>query len=208
MSESTSRADGTSSERPDSTSLSLLQRVQQGDDQEAWRRLVHLYGPLVYQWCRRWELQSEDAADIFQDVFQAVAAQIAGFRRQRPGDSFRGWLWTITRNKIGDHFRRRSRQPSADGGSAAQQRLLSLPEEPPLEADGPGSTSALVQRALELIRPEFEDRTWRAFWRVAVDGHAPREVASELGVTADAIRMAKSRVLRRLRAELEGLHED
>jgi RNA polymerase sigma-70 factor (ECF subfamily) len=176
----------------------LLERVKV-QDAEAWRRLVQIYGPLVYGWCRRWELQADDVADIFQEVFQAVAAQIGGFRKDRPGDTFRGWLWGVTRHKIADHFRRLGKQPVAAGGSDAQQRLLELPQPPD---DDSAAGASPVQRVLPLIQGEFEPRTWQMFWRTAVEGHAPRDVAAEMGVTPDAVRMAKSRVLRRLRQEL------
>src|SRR5436853_6854235 len=81
------------------TPLSLLQKVR-GRDQQAWNQLVDLYGPMVYDWCLRAGLQPADAADVGQDVFMPVARAIGEFRRDRPGDSFRGWLYTITRRKI------------------------------------------------------------------------------------------------------------
>ena len=165
---------------------------------------MQLYGPLVYQWCRRWHLSAEDVADVFQEVFQAVAVQIAGFHRDRPGDTFRGWLWGITRHKVGDHFRKQGKQPTAAGGSDAMQQLLELPTPPEDDASAPGG-DGVVQRTLEQLRGEFEPRTWQMFWRAAVDGHAPKDIAAELGVTPDAVRMAKSRVLRRLRTELTDL---
>ncbi len=194
------------SEVPSSTSPSLLARVK-ASDQEAWRRLVQVYGPLVYAWCRRWQLHAEDVADIFQEVFQAVATQIGSFRADRPGDTFRGWLWGITRHKVGDHFRRRGKQPVAAGGSDAQQMMLDLPNPPTDDgdSDGAGNGDAVVHRALEQIRAEFEPRTWQMFWRATVECHATRDIAAELGVTPDAVRMAKSRILRRLREELADL---
>jgi len=195
------------SQVPPSTSLSLLERVKARDG-EAWQQLVHVYGPLVYLWCRRWELRAEDTADIFQEVFQAVAAQVGSFNRDRPGATFRGWLWTITRNKVGDHFRRQGKGAVAAGGSDALQRLLELPEPPADDASAPQSGGGVVHRALETIRTEFEERTWQMFWRVTIDGHASRDVAADLGVTPDAVRMAKSRILRRLRLELAELGED
>jgi RNA polymerase sigma-70 factor (ECF subfamily) len=183
------------------TSLTLLERVK-GREPHAWQRLVHLYGPLVFHWCRRWRLSPEDAADVSQEVFQALATHIAGFQRDGAGQSFRGWLWTITRNKMLDHFRRGQRQPLAAGGSAAQQRLQAIPEQLPEDADESASATGLVHRALELLRGEFEERTWQMFWRATVAGQAPRDIGAEMGVSADAVRMAKSRVLRRLRQEL------
>jgi RNA polymerase sigma-70 factor (ECF subfamily) len=188
-------------ETPSVTSLTLVDRLK-FRDAEGWKRFVQLYGPLIYQWCQRARLRSEDAADVAQEVFQAVALQVANFRKERPADSFRGWLWTITRNKIGDHFRRRARSPSAPGGSDAHRLLLDLPEQLPPDESSASEEHDLIHRALDLVRPEFEERTWQMFWRVAVEGHAPRDIAAELGVTPDAVRMAKSRVLRRLREEL------
>lgn len=186
---------------PGTTSLTLLDRIR-ANDGEAWRRVAHLYCPLVYRWCRRQRLREHDAADISQEVFRTVASRIGDFRRERAGDSFRGWLWTITRNKIGDHIRRQERQPTSPGGSDAYQRLMNLSDQLPDDADSDADCSGVAHRAVLLIRPEFEERTWTMFWRAAVEGHAPKDIAADLGVTPDAVRMAKSRVLRRLRDEL------
>jgi RNA polymerase sigma-70 factor (ECF subfamily) len=185
------------------TSLSLLQRARSRDE-EAWRRLFALYAPLVTAWCSRWQVRGEDADDVVQEVFRAVSAGIDGFRRDRPGDTFRGWLRAVTRSKLLDHFRRCQRQPAAQGGSAFYSRLLEVPE-PDLPEDTVDDLDGLYCRALELIRSEFEERTWQAFYRVAVSGQPPAVVAADLGVTAAAIRKAKSRVLLRLRQEIGDL---
>jgi len=181
--------------------LTLLARVK-GRDPQAWQRLLHLYGPLVFHWCRRWRLSPEDAADVSQEVFQALATHIDGFQRDGAGQSFRGWLWTIARNKMLDHFRRAARQPNAAGGSDAHQQLQAIPEALPEDCEEEASSTDMVHRAVDLLRGEFEDRTWQMFWRSAVAGQEPRDIAAEMGVSADAVRMAKSRVLRRLRQEL------
>src|SRR5271165_3129364 len=107
---------GSGSQPSTSTSRSLLERVR-ADDSAAWDRLVSLYAPLVLYWCRRWGLQDEDAADVFQEVFLAVATHIGRFHKTQPGDTFRGWLRTITSNKVLDLFRRRKRDPGGIGGS-------------------------------------------------------------------------------------------
>jgi RNA polymerase sigma-70 factor, ECF subfamily len=131
---------------------------------------------------------------------------VAEFRRDRPGDSFRGWLWTITRNKL--HDRRRDPEPSAVGGTGPQQSLEQVPEQLPDSVEQVASyRSMMTRKALELIQPEFEDRTWRAFWRMAVDDRPAAEVAAELEMTAHAVRQAKYRVLHRLREEMDGLLE-
>jgi RNA polymerase sigma-70 factor, ECF subfamily len=189
------------------TSRSLLERVQ-ADDESAWEKLVGLYGPLVYRWLRRWDLPEHEAADVFQDVFQALAKHIAGFRKEKAGDTFRGWLRRITDNKVRDHFRKLGRQPGGEGGTEAQLRLASLPDLGSAEGDDSVAgheEAGLLRAAVELIRGEFEARTWQAFWLTAVEAKSPAEVAGDLGMSPGAVRVAKSRVLKRLRDELGGL---
>jgi len=188
---------------PGTTSLSLVEEVR-ARDPEAWRRLAYLYGPLVYSWCRHQGLPGQDAEDVVQEVFLTVFARVSDFRREREGDTFRGWLWTIARHKIGDWIRRHGRQPQAVGGTDAQQQLLEMPAAGS-ESEGDVASAgigALFRRGLELIRPEFEERTWQAFWRVAMEGQDPGDVAVALGLSRNAVYVAKSRVLRRLREVL------
>jgi RNA polymerase sigma-70 factor (ECF subfamily) len=189
------------------TPASLLQRLQ-GDDADAWPRLLRLHGPTVEGWCRHAGLSAEDAADVGQEVFQAVARHIAGFRRERPGDSFRGWLWTVTQNKIRDHWRRQQDRARAAGGTSAQALLLQIPGADSAADDAappPAGAGDLYRRALQLIQAEFAERTWQAFWRVAVEDQAPAAVAAALGMTPGAVYIAKSRVLKRLREEFADL---
>jgi RNA polymerase sigma-70 factor (ECF subfamily) len=198
----------TDASEPSSISSTLLDRVR-AQRPEAWERLVDLYGPVVYRWCRQSALRPEDAADVVQEVFTAVAAHVGQFRRERPGDSFGGWLRTITRNKIRDLYRRRQGKAQARGGTDARQQLAEIggPPEPsdPSAACDNGLDAWLSRRGLELVRAEFENRTWEAFWRTAVEGRAPADIAEDLGMTVQAVYKAKSRVLRRLRQELGGL---
>jgi RNA polymerase sigma-70 factor, ECF subfamily len=187
------------------TSLSLLQRIRNGDT-SGWCRLVELYAPLVQHWCRRWGVQGADADDVVQEVFLAAAQSITTFRRERPGDTFRGWLRIITHHKTQDFWRHHERRPSAMGGSEAQLRFQQVPEESVAEdPEDAEQFSAVFHRALGMLQGEFEQRTWKAFWRAAVDGLPAADAAAELGMTASAVRMAKSRILRRLREELGDL---
>jgi RNA polymerase sigma-70 factor (ECF subfamily) len=192
----------------DSLSSSLLDRLRE-QDVEAWQRLTDLYGPLVYSWCRRAGLMPADAADVMQEVFIAVSRAIKTFRRDLPGSTFHGWIATITRNKIQDHFRRCATQPLAKGGSDAQQMLHSLAavDERSISTASPSAADrrVLLARATQLVRAEFEERTWRAFWMTTVENHLPADAADELGVSLNSVYKARSRVLRRLREELEGL---
>jgi RNA polymerase sigma-70 factor (ECF subfamily) len=188
------------------TARSLLDRAR-AREPAAWDRIVALYAPLVIRWCRGWRLSEEDAADVFQEVFQSVAAHLSAFRRNREGDTFRGWLRTITRNKVCDFHRRREREPPGVGGSEARHFLSQVPQEPPAEevSSADAAEAEVLHRALALIRDEFEPRTWSAFWQTAVEGRATADVAADLGMRAGAVRVAKSRVLHRLREDLGDL---
>ena len=186
-----------------STSASLIERVR-CNDQAAWRRMVRLYGPLVYYWCRQCELQPADLSDIFQEVFRSVSVSISDFRHGGSGQTFRGWLRTVTRNKLNDHFRHNRRVPQAAGGSTANLRWQQFVED---DSNGgfipmDDERRILVHRAMSLLKTDFEERTWKAFWRTAVDGVPSAQVAEELGMTPAAVRKSKSRVLQRLREEL------
>jgi len=164
---------------------------------------------MTYAWCRRAGLGADDTADVCQEVFTAVAAHITEFRRDRPNDSFRGWLWTISRNKITDHFRRCQLRVQVQGGTDAQRQLAQIPDFLQDLSSATDSSECdddqLEQRALVLLRGEFEDRTWQAFWRMTVEGHSAAEIADDLGMTKKAVRQAKFRVLQRLRQELDDL---
>lgn len=191
------------------TRSSLLARATSGDDQ-AWHRVVQLYGPLVYAWARRTGLQPPDAADATQETFAAVATSLAKFDPEREGATFRGWLWTIARNKAADISRGQLKQCQARGGSANAARLHAL-NEPVNHADDspgpPGADDEIVRRALALMRTNFEPTTWQAFWRTVIDGRTPDEVAAELSLSRWAVYKARSRVLHCLRTELAGLEK-
>lgn len=132
----------------------------------------------------------------------------SGVPANRPNDSFRGWLWTISRNKITDHFRRYQAGVQARGGTDAQRQLAQTPDflqNSSSATDSSEFDDQLQRRALELLHSEFEDRTWQAFWRMTIDGRPAAEIAEDLGMTKKAVRQAKFRVLQRLRQELDGL---
>jgi RNA polymerase sigma-70 factor (ECF subfamily) len=195
-----------------STSRSLIASAQD-NDARAWRRLVELYQPLVVCWCRWQRVPEQDIHDVFQDVLQAVSINLHKFRNDRPQDTFRGWLRIITRNKINDYFRRAD-SVVASGGTEAQMRLAQIgaaadpcleeSEEPSRQManEEQQATSLVYERALEVVRSSFEERTWQAFWGVVVDGRPTRDVAEELHMQPGAVRVAKCRVLNRLRKEL------
>lgn len=185
----------------ESTSSSLIARLKLRDA-EAWTRTSQLYAPLVFRWARRAGVDDSDAADVTQDVFHSVARHIDGFRHDAPGSTFRGWLYTIARNKLNDHFRRQAGNLAAVGGTDALQRIQELPDSPPDADEGEAEQCDLARRAMALLQSDFQPATWQAFWATAVDNRPAAEVAAELGISLAAVYKAKSRVLARLRQEL------
>ena len=190
--------------RSTSTSISLIQRVQRHDP-EAWARFSRLYTPLVYRWARRVNLQDADAGDVVQEVFYSVMTSVERYKVDR-GSGFRGWLWGITRNKLLQHQRVGARSPNSLGGSSAHRMVLALPDAPPEELSE--SLRDLAKRAAQLIRVDFQPKTWQAFWRVCANDEEPARVAEDLGMSMAAVYTAKSRVLAHLRRELQESMED
>lgn len=192
---------GPERDEPSTLASSLLARVRT-NDQAAWEQLVSRYYRLVYGWCRRASLRPDDAADVCQEVFRSVAGSLGNFRRSRDGDTFRGWLRRITQRRISDHRHKQQEQPQAEGGSDAQERLLEVAQDGSSASSVRCVWSSRLAQALEVVRCEFEPTTWQAFWRATVDQEPAADVAAALGLTANAVYLAKSRVLRRLREEM------
>jgi RNA polymerase sigma-70 factor (ECF subfamily) len=176
----------------------------QAHDHDAWDRLVEVWGPVIYGWCRRSGLQPSDTEDVSQEVFLQVAMKIDQFERK----TFRGWLWTITSNKIADHFRESLKRPKSPGGSSAVRWMASLAESGSTSQEEPSATESsrlIVRRVLKVIRRDFKETTFQAFERTAIQKQSSAEVAKDLGVSKDSVRRMKYRVLKRLREELEGM---
>lgn len=199
----------------ETASSSLIGRAVAGEN-EAWQRLIQIYGPLVYTWCRRHGLQPQDAADATQETMSAVATRISSFDSTRNGATFRGWLWTIARNKSADLVRGKKDQVGARGGSTNLAHLNQIIdaetgsesyEASNAEAERLADQKGVIGRAIALIRSSFEPTTWQAFWRTVVDGQPPDAVAEELSLSRWAVYKARSRVLHRLRMELNGLED-
>ncbi|MBC8291468.1 MAG: RNA polymerase sigma factor [Planctomycetes bacterium] len=192
--------------------MSLLQRAGWTAG-EGGNRIVRFWGPPVQTWCRRASLRADGLADVFQESFRAVSSHLDSFKPMRDVGSFRSWLRTIVRTKVADHFRKLNNQPAGQGGTEAAMRIGNVadPLADPLgeddEAAAEDEHTLIVQRAMELIRPEFTERNWQAFLKVAIDGNSATEIAQELGVNPQAIRQANYRIRRRLRLVLQDLIE-
>ena len=190
-----------------SLSSSLLARARENDPR-AWTRLCRIALPLVYGWCRRASLQDSDALDIGQEVFHVVTLRLGTFRQGLHAGGFRAWLWGITNNKLKEHFRRQVDLPGDNLSRAASQCLQELEVAIPAsfsDEQADGRNAVLLRRVLDLLRTDFDEQTFQAFWRCTVDGQASKSVAVELKMTAGAVRQAKCRVMRRLRDELDDL---
>lgn len=185
------------------TSISLLDRLRDASDAEAWERLVRVYRPVIRRWLDRLGLPPQDADDLVQDVLAVLVRRIGEFHREPRIGAFRAWLRTITVNCVREAWRRRKKQPRGTGKSDVAQLLGQL-EDPDsgLSRDWDEEHDRVVmQQLLEEVRPDFAASTWLAFHRVAIENRSPRQVALELGISENAVFIAKSRVLARLRRE-------
>ena len=182
-----------------STSLTLLDRLRQPDQPDAWDRFVQLYTPLLLGWAARQGLAGADSEDLVQTVLVKLIRLLPRYER-REGHTFRSWLFTICRHECLDFRARRASRPLP--GSEG------LDTAPAPRADDPDEAEyrrGLVHRALELIRGDFTPVTWDVFTRFVLDGRPASEVARDLGLTPNAVYLARNRVLTRLREELAGL---
>jgi RNA polymerase sigma-70 factor (ECF subfamily) len=185
------------------TPVSLLERLRRPSEHVSWDRFVALYTPLLFYWARKFGLRKADAADFVQDIFTILVRELPRFSYE-PLKRFRGWLWTIVVNQWRTRQRRLGSRPQA---VSADHLDVVDPVDAAGELDEAEYQKYLVDRALQLMQAEFQPTTWKACWEYAVVGRPARQVAAELGITVNAVHLAKSRVLRRLRQELAGLLE-
>lgn len=188
------------------TSFSLLGQLQ-ADDQSAWRRFTDLYSPLLRGWLRRVGVRPDDADDLAQEALTVVVRRLPEFEHNgRPG-AFRSWLRTICVNCCRDFWKASRLRPAAVGGSdfGAYLDQLADPDHELARAWEREHDLVVTRRLLDAIRGEFEAKTWDAFRRFALDGEPAAGVAADLGMTPNAVFIAKSRVLARLREVSAGL---
>jgi RNA polymerase sigma-70 factor (ECF subfamily) len=191
------------------TRSSLLLRIRDVQDAGAWQRFVDVYTPFVYGMLRRRGLQPADAADVTQDVMQTVAGSISRFEYDRGRGSFRGWLFSVARSRLNDHYRTRQRQPQGSGETAVHEMLEAQPDDDTADAEWEQAWRRhLLESCAARVRDEFEPTTWSAFWSTAVEGKAVNDVASALGLSTGAVYIARSRVMAKLRKSVEEIDVD
>lgn len=187
------------------TSLTLLDRLRQRNQHAAWEQFVRLYTPLLVSWARKQGLRDADATDLTQDVLLKLIQLLPCYERGN-GQSFRGWLSQVTKNQCIDFHRRVATRalPEAEGLSRAENRSPAVEID---ELDEVDYRRNLIHRGMELIRSEFKDQTWIAFQMLMVECRTAEDVASEIGISENAVYLARHRVLTRLRQELEGFFD-
>jgi RNA polymerase sigma factor (sigma-70 family) len=192
------------------TRRSLVLRLRNLDDEAAWAEFVDVYEPLIVRLARRKGLQEADARDLCQDVFRAVAAAIDRWDPDPAKGRFRAWLFRIARNLLVNFLARERRQTRGSGRTSVQDLLDA---QPATDAGAEAEFVAEFRRrafrwAAQKVKNEFTESTWQAFWKTGVDNRPVSEVAAELGLSAGAVYIARSRVLARLRERVEQLTED
>ncbi len=193
-----------------STRPSLLARIRDSRDRQAWAEFVEIYAPLVYGYAQKRGLQDADAADLTQEVLRAVAGSVGRLDYDPGRGSFRGWLFTVVRNELCD-LAAAQRRSGRGSGDSSLQRLLEQ------QTDRAEDEAALWEReyerqlftwAAEQVRRDFQETTWQAFWLTAVQGKSGKEVAEALGLTPAAVYLAKRRVMTRLKEQVEQLRAE
>jgi RNA polymerase sigma-70 factor (ECF subfamily) len=187
-----------------STRPSLLLRIRDSQDTLAWGEFAGMYAPVVYAFGRKHGLQDADAADLTQEVFRAVARAVGQFQYDTDRGGFRRWLFTIARNKLRDTIARCKRNPAGSGDTGIRQLIEQQPE--PIDDDALWEEEYQRQRldwAAQQVCGKVQKATWQAFWQTAVEGKSAEEVAVALKMSVGAVYIAKSRVIARLRKQIE-----
>jgi len=191
------------------TSVSLLERLRDRSDQAAWRRFHDVYDPLIRRWLMRRGVSQQDADDVTQEVMEVAFNQLPDFQHNGRVGALRAWLRRVVANRLKTFWRQQNRQAKAMGDDYGEMAEQLADEKSQLSrAWDEEYQRALCERLLELAESDFQQQTMEAFKRVALKGQKPAHVAQSLGITANAVRIAQSRVMRRLRELSEGLLDD
>lgn len=187
------------------TSLSLLERVRDAGDGDAWSQLVAIYKPMLKGWLRQRGMQEAEADDMTQDVMCVLLRKLPSFRHSGRTGAFRHWLRSVLTNRLREHFRESKAEPSVQAAfmedvGELEDDASRLTDQWNLEHD-----RHVVSRLLDHVRPRFHEQTWQAFHMQMFDRTAPAEVADRLSMTLGAVYMARNRVLRTLREAATGL---
>jgi RNA polymerase sigma-70 factor (ECF subfamily) len=191
------------------TRASLLIRIRDPNDTDAWRQFVQLYASVIYGFARKRGVQDADAADLMQEVLRSVAAHAGRLNYDPKKGSFRAWLYTVTRNKLYNFLSSQRHRPRASGDDGAQDRLEEIPSADPPDEDWDREyEQKAFAWAAERVKTEFQPNTWQAFWLTGVDGLDAKQAGAKLGMSPGAVYVAKSRVLARLKEVVQELQAE
>ncbi len=190
------------------TSRTLLHRLRSSGEEEAWRRFVEIYTPLLHRHALARGVPAQDVCDVVQETMRGLFLALPRFDYRPERARFRTWLYRVAENQVNQFFRSRQRRPQGDGRTT----LMNVAEQ--VLAGGQAEADALrweleyrrrlFEWAAERVRPEFTPRIWTAFWRTAVGGERAEVVGRALGMSRAAVYMARNRCTRRLREQIEG----
>lgn len=193
---------------PEFTSMTLLNRARQHDE-EAWRIIIKLYAPLVYRWCKRMGMSYHDIENLSQEVFTIAYRKLDQFQKQEDKDSFRGWLYTLVRNKRIDWLRKRQKDMDAVGGSQAARLQQQIPdgisEDSEEMSESEQEDLFLYNQAVELIRQEFSQRDQQIIEALLCENQAPHKIAEQFGISRNTVYIVRSKVMKRLRTQFANL---
>lgn len=181
-----------------STPASLLERMRSPENQKARDQFVQFCGPIVYAFAARLGVPHERWFDFTQDVFLLLFQKIPSFKYDQ-NLRFRGWLFALMRNKWREEYRKNLTR----GGLVP---LSDVPDERPVEDFAQEEFERnVVHRALQIMKTDFEEKTWKACWEQVVNDKSGKEVAEMFGMSVAAVYQARTKVLRRLRQDLVGI---
>ena len=190
------------------TRPSLLARIRNLDDGMAWSEFVRLYTPLIHSYGMKNGLQDADAADLAQDTLRLIMRAVPDFVYDPSKGSFRGWLFTVARNQIRKFANQKKRTTEASGDTQVRVLLESQPSDNLDEEEWNREYQlTLFRRAAEMVRGEFRQSTWQAFWQTVVEQRDIHAVAQELGISVGAVYIARSRITARIRQEISAFKE-
>lgn len=190
------------------TRPSLLLRLRDTEDAEAWREFVRLYTPLVFSYCKRHNLQDADAADVAQEVMQVAAEALPEFHYDPQRGKFRGWLLQTTRHRLYKFFTRQRRAPQPISDTTIARLVDEQPDAVEHARWEEEYRQQLFDWAADIARQEFHAATWNAFRLTAMGNASVKEVATEMGISVGAVYIARSRVIARLRELIENVTDD
>ena len=201
------RLSSTLQESTQSTRASLLLQLRDARNSAAWDQFAEIYSPIVFGFCRNQGLQDADAADVSQEVMRAVALAMEKFEYDRQRGKFRNWLLTVTRSKLNNFFSSRQRRDVARGNTSIQNLIDRAPTAGEQSSWDKEYHGRLFHWACEQVKPTVQESSWQAFWRTTMDQDEAAAVAADLKLSVGAVYVAKSRVLARLRENIQSVDE-